>query len=383
MQISKRGDVYWYRFRYENKQIFRSTKSRNRKLAAELATAAYHRMLKVEAGLEAPEAERITLSQFEKTFLTWVAQTHEDQPTTVEFYRVCFSRLLTFPDLADCPLIKIDAALVERFKQHMLLWKPDKGKAVGKTTINRYLATLRKAMHHACDTLGLIPKVPKIKLFPKSKSCERQREFIFTDDEYQRWLDESPEELRDASILARNCGICEGELLALQRDCVKLLEEPNGDLWGYIDVKRGLKREARRRKLNINPTMREVLLRQMARSKCSHVFAAIDNPKQPLSHYTLSGQSRDMKRKVSFDRDAGLHTLRHTYLTEMGKITDVFTLMRIAGHSNITTTQRYVHPEAAAMSTAAQAQWDMTKRKEVVAKTVAVSDAPEMVHVSN
>jgi integrase len=93
--------------------------------------------------------------------------------------------------------------------------------------------------------------------------------------------------------------------------------------------------------------MREVLLRQLARSKCSHVFAAIDTPRKPLTHYTLSGQAHDMKRKVSFDRDAGLHTLRHTFLTEMGKITDAFTLMKLAGHSNITTTQQYVHPEEA------------------------------------
>jgi integrase len=247
---------------------------------------------------------------------------------------------------------------------------------VGKTTINRYLATLRKALHYASNTLELIQKVPKIKLFPKSGNCERQREFIFDDDEYRRWLVEAPEELRDASILARNCGICEGELLALQRDCVKLSSASNGDLWGYIDVKRGLKREARRRQLNINPAMREVLLRQMQRSKCSHVFAAIDNPKKPLTHYTLSGQARDMKRKVSFDRDAGLHTLHHTYLTEMGKITDVWTLMKLAGHSNITTTQRYVHPEADAMSKAAQDHWTLTESKKAVAKTVITDELP-------
>jgi len=91
--------------------------------------------------------------------------------------------------------------------------------------------------------------------------------------------------------------------------------------------------------------------------------AAIDNPSEALSLCTRSRQARDMKRRVIFDRDAGLHTLRHTYLTKMRKITDVWTLMKLTGHSNITTTHRYVHPEADAMSKAAQAQWNLVKSK--------------------
>jgi hypothetical protein len=37
-----------------------------------------------------------------------------------------------------------------------------------------------------------------------------------------------------------------------------------------------------------------------------------------------------MKRKNNFHVDAGLHALRHTFLTEMGENVDVFTLKRIA-----------------------------------------------------
>jgi hypothetical protein len=42
--------------------------------------------------------------------------------------------------------------------------------------------------------------------------------------------------------------------------------------------------------------------------------------------------------------DAGLHALRHTFLTEAGEYTDPFTLQYVAGHDNIKTTMRYVHP---------------------------------------
>ena len=48
--------------------------------------------------------------------------------------------------------------------------------------------------------------------------------------------------------------------------------------------------EPRARILPITPAMREVLMRQMKRSKGKYVFAAIDNPRKPLSDNTLSGR---------------------------------------------------------------------------------------------
>jgi hypothetical protein len=41
--------------------------------------------------------------------------------------------------------------------------------------------------------------------------------------------------------------------------------------------------------------------------------------------------------------------LRHTFLTEAGEHTDPFTLQYVAGHDNIETTMRYVHPRAEAV----------------------------------
>jgi integrase len=45
------------------------------------------------------------------------------------------------------------------------------------------------------------------------------------------------------------------------------------------------------------------------------------------------------------------YTLRHTALTKLGETAggDVFVLARIAEHSSITVTQRYIHPQADAI----------------------------------
>jgi integrase len=46
------------------------------------------------------------------------------------------------------------------------------------------------------------------------------------------------------------------------------------------------------------------------------------------------------------------YVLRHTALTRMAPFCDAFTLARIAGHSSITITQRYCHPQADAVEAA-------------------------------
>jgi integrase len=47
------------------------------------------------------------------------------------------------------------------------------------------------------------------------------------------------------------------------------------------------------------------------------------------------------------------YILRHTALTRLGESgCDAFTMARIAGHSSITITQRYVHPQAEAIERA-------------------------------
>jgi integrase len=40
-----------------------------------------------------------------------------------------------------------------------------------------------------------------------------------------------------------------------------------------------------------------------------------------------------------------LHSMRHTCLTRIGEAgADAFTMMKLAGHSSVTVSQRYIHP---------------------------------------
>jgi integrase len=181
----------------------------------------------------------------------------------------------------------------------------------------------------------------------KDNTVERECEYVYTLADYQAWLASAREPLRSASILAHDGGICRGELLALQWDCIKLSKAADDlGFWGTIEIRRGLKRKERRRDIPITEDIGAVLLRLKAQSKCQHVFTSLHDHTQPLSVNTLADQHRVIMETCSFHPDAGLHALRHTFLTEAGRHTqNVRALQKLAGHSRIQTTMRYVHPD--------------------------------------
>ena len=125
--------------------------------------------------------------------------------------------------------------------------------------------------------------------------------------------------------------------------------QSNGNAPGELIIKRGLKRRARKRKLVIDREMKAVLDRLLKESDCEYVFTSPQDPAKPLGPWVLEEQMAQLRKKIKTHADAGLHALRHTFLTEAGEYTDPFTLQYVAGHDNIKTTMRYVHPREEAV----------------------------------
>jgi integrase len=85
------------------------------------------------------------------------------------------------------------------------------------------------------------------------------------------------------------------------------------------------------------------------------VFPSNDKPKKHVPYSTVDSQHDRAINKLNAPDAEGnkrqnpiafrLYDLRHTFLTRLGEVnTDPFTIQRIAGHSSITMSQRYVHP---------------------------------------
>jgi len=363
--VYRRGDVWWFSFVFNRKRIQKSTRQGNKQVARDAEAAERMRLVKSDLGIERTAALPVpTFEEFKTTFMEWV-RAEKSNTRTQDFYEICYDRLCDLREMAKAKLNDIDEPMIERLKLSM--------KEVSKTTVNRYLATLRKALRYAWRKQKLMDKVPLIELYSREDGAERQCEYVFSATDYQAWLSAAREPLRSASVLAHDGGICRGELLALQRDCVNLGDSADEHgFWGVISIRRGLKRKDRRRDIPITEDMAAVLLKLLAESKCEYVFTNLHDHSAPLSANTLANQHRSLKRSCEFHPDAGIHALRHTFLTEAGRHTqNVKALQKLAGHSKIETTMRYIHPdEADILEIASAVQQARAKRVTTVFTTV-------------
>jgi hypothetical protein len=220
----------------------RPVSSKNERQALDYAAAYRLKLIKQQVGIIEEEKPRVpTFQEFHALFDAWIDTQHAGKPGTIKFCKSNYQKLLEFEPMRDLALDRIDEAVIERFK----FWALRK---VGRTTVNRYLATLRKGLRYAWRKLKIIDKAPVIEQYQN----ERQVEYVFDAGTYQLWIDNAEEPLRSASILARNSGITRVEMLNLEKDCVIIRKDPDEDgNWGDLIIKRGLKRRARKRVLEV------------------------------------------------------------------------------------------------------------------------------------
>src|SRR5262249_34054323 len=163
--IYKRGKIYWFNFVYNGEHIQKSTRQKNAQVARDAEAAERLRLIKGEHGIDRKLPQvRPTFEEFKTTFMQWV-RAEKANGRTQEFYETCYDRLCEFREIAKAKLNEIDEPMIERFKLSL--------EKTSKTTVNRYLATLRKALRYACRKQKLIDNVPLIELYSKEDGAER------------------------------------------------------------------------------------------------------------------------------------------------------------------------------------------------------------------
>lgn len=195
----------------------------------------------------------------------------------------------------------------------------------------------------------MIRAVPRVRLL----TGERQRDFVLTHEQERLYLAAAPEPLKSIAILLLDTGLRVGEALNLRKSDVRI--EASGDgRYGWLIVRAGKSRNARR-SVPLTKRVVTLLTPKLGNDAPEWIFPGetMDRPILGTSvahaHIKVCRPSimknRKRVRQHIFPEDFVLHSLRHTCLTRLGEAgADAFTIMKLAGHSSVTVSQRYVHP---------------------------------------
>jgi integrase/recombinase XerD len=169
--------------------------------------------------------------------------------------------------------------------------------------------------------------------------AENRRERIINSDEERRYIAAARQPFQDVAILMLELGLRPGEACSIRRQDVHLYGSP------FVHIPVGKTPNARR-DVPITARAKDVLKRRLSEAKGEFIFPMrVGNGYDwtlPLSELDPAHRSalRDSKIAVPFR----IYDLRHTYGTraiEGG--TDPLTLMKLMGHEELSTTDRYVH----------------------------------------
>jgi site-specific recombinase XerD len=322
VKIFKRGGIYWFQLAVDGKRYKKNTLCSNRSDAVRVANSERSKMLMALEGIDAEKVSCPTLREFRSHFLAGMNGTSATIRTR-QTLNYNFSKLLEYTPLAEKPVSDINEVDIAGFVQIL------RSKDLSNATINRYISFLRSVLRFA-QKMNFIESVPATRML----KAERRFPYVFKEDDCRKWLECSPEPLRSMSILARHTGMRVGEMLVLQKDNVALQDQPDeSGSFGEIFVN-GAKRP---RLVKLARQVRDMLHSRITESKCRHVFTSPKAPEKALTISSLRRQITAVKELGDFPTGAGLQALRVTFVLELCRFADPFTIAKIAGHGFPTT----------------------------------------------
>ena len=330
--LLKRGKVWHCRFMFDGKLFQKSLKTPDKNLARKHEALIRAELLKGEFGiLDAKKTPN--LAQFETRILEhWKANV---APRTYGFYKQNLKVLMGFGFLAATRLHKIDSALIERFIQARLQDK------VATVTINHSLRTLRRVLYIAKEW-RILREVPTIKMLPN----ENQRDYVLDDDTVNTMVDWSRERYPKSTFhlllpFLVDTGLRITEACNLKKEHIEFKDL----LPCAIKITKGKSKFAVR-EIPLTERASLTLAAALDYSMLESEWAFTNDRMSQITRHYPSEQFRTVRDALKIGPECVLHSTRHTFCSRLGNAgADAFTIQRLAGHSSITISQRYVHTD--------------------------------------
>ena len=337
----RQSAIYWYKFMWNGELVRESTKQRNDKIARQMESAHRTSLAKGEVGIREKRVAP-TLKEFcSQRIEPWAKARFEKACSkNWTWYRTGIRALTAYKPMADDRLDEVNGELASDFAAYRL------SQGMQVSTANNSLRVLRRILNLAVEW-GVLGTAPKLRVL----SGERRRERVINPDEEARYLAAAPEPLASIASVLADTGMRPEECFRLCWESVTWLNGRNGT----VLVAHG-KTAVARRVIPMTPRVRAVLEARWdaagkpqegwiwrAGTRSGHV-----EPSSLRKHHAKAFGSmaeEAAKRNEKSTRPFVLYSLRHTFLTRLGQSgCDVWTLARIAGHSSIAISSRYVHP---------------------------------------
>jgi len=263
--------------------------------------------------------EKISFRDFAQKYLELYAQTNKISWKTD---RSCIKNMNHY--FGNIYLSELTSEDIEKFKKDKL------SNGLQKSTVNRYLAILRKMLNLAKDW-GYLPQEREIRfrLFPERDNL---KERILSEAEEKRLLQTSSELVKSVVKVALNTGMRLREILNLRWNqinfnarVIKVDNAKNGKI-RFVDVN--------------TPLLREL---QMLRSRDGQSPNVFSNPETGKPYLDIKTGFKAACRRAGIE-GLRFHDLRHTFasrLVERG--VDLITVKDLLGHSTVKMTERYTH----------------------------------------
>jgi integrase len=324
LSLYKRGRIYWSRIVRGGETFVRSTKCKNRadaiRVEAQWVALAEHGNVALRRA-----SERTMLAQFETRFFDYIAN-NVASPKTQAYYKTHWVPLRN-STLGGMDMSRITPA-------HIHDWVTHRSSKVKAASVNGSLRTLRRALRLASEW-NVIKTVPKIRII----KGERSREFVIDEKLLTKMLahERCTTMLKSLIPFLVDTGLRLNEAMSLNWGNVNLRE-------GSVFIERGKSKNARRT-VPLTPRARKIVETLHEKRSEERVF--------PLSSFYVSHQFRGLRDEMELPDDCVLHSCRHTFCTRLGTAgVSAFQIMRLAGHSSVAISQRYVHEDQQALKDA-------------------------------
>jgi len=335
--LQKRGSVWHTRLMFQGTLHQRSLRTRNKAEAVKLEAAFRADLVRGEFSI-VDSRNAPSFTEFETRVLAHLKP--NVAPRTYGFYKQNVAALKNFTPLATAKLPHIDKALIDSFVQFRLKDQ------VTPVTVNHSLRTLRRVLYVAKEW-KLIREVPTIKLLPG----EHQREAVIDDTTLDRMVDwirtAYPTTVMQYLLpFLVDTGLRISEACGLKKEHITYDDDEKGERRPHkIKIVKG-KSKFSKREIPLTDRAANVLEAALLKSRSDWVFTS-KGGRKPLTRHYPSEQFRVIRDALNLGPDYVLHSTRHTFCTNLGKAGNgAFAIQKLAGHSSITISERYVHADS-------------------------------------